>query len=371
MLVNSKPNYSNEIAFNENKSISIIIPVYNIEKDLDRCMTSLLSEDCEVHEIILVDDGSTDGSALICDTWAERSANIRCIHKSNGGVSSARNVGLEAATGDYILFVDGDDCIAKGGICAVKLALNSECDCYLFGYSRDQIIGGNLKEDVYMPINEECTIQSTSEFHDLISLFLGNSLGDLYKTYNGERIEKELGSVWRMAIKRSVIEENRIRFDEEVHLAEDMIFAVSVLKRSKSCQIVHQCIYQYWLRDDSATHKVHNYRKLINNKKSLFEAREKLSNQDSELQEMYEGSAILSSVQVAMWAASKGVWDRGILKDFCEQPYVKRSYQKLRLNGAPLKYKLPFFLLKHKLYSWMLLAVKTLNVLGISMYGHI
>ena len=90
--------------------LSVVIPVYNCEKYINQCINSILSQPCSNNiEIIIVDDGSTDKSGYICDKLCERYNNIAVIHKENGGVASARNIGIEKATGDYIAFVDGDD----------------------------------------------------------------------------------------------------------------------------------------------------------------------------------------------------------------------------------------------------------------------
>lgn len=94
------------------RALSIIIPVYNVEDYLHRCVESILVQDYYNYEIILVDDGSTDSSGAICDELAREHSFIRVIHKSNGGQSSARNVGLEEAVGKYIWFIDSDDYIA-------------------------------------------------------------------------------------------------------------------------------------------------------------------------------------------------------------------------------------------------------------------
>ncbi|MDD6478701.1 MAG: glycosyltransferase [Oscillospiraceae bacterium] len=91
--------------------ISIIVPVYNVEQYLDECVTSIVNQTYENIEIILVDDGSTDNSPKMCDDWAKKDSRIKAIHKENGGASSARNAGLDMATGDYIGFVDSDDYI--------------------------------------------------------------------------------------------------------------------------------------------------------------------------------------------------------------------------------------------------------------------
>ena len=91
--------------------VSIVVPVYNVEKYLNRCIFSIVNQTYKNIEIILVDDGSGDNSGTICDEWAEKDARIKVIHKSNGGLSSARNVGVSAVQGEYISFIDSDDYI--------------------------------------------------------------------------------------------------------------------------------------------------------------------------------------------------------------------------------------------------------------------
>ena len=94
-----------------NQLISVIVPVYKVEQYLDRCVQSVVNQTYKNLEIILVDDGSPDNCPAMCDAWAEKDSRIRVNHKENGGVSSARNTGLDTATGDYITFVEADDWI--------------------------------------------------------------------------------------------------------------------------------------------------------------------------------------------------------------------------------------------------------------------
>lgn len=96
----------------QNDLISIIVPVFNAEKTIDRCIHSIVMQTYPYIEVILVDDGSTDSSSMLCDRWADKDARIFTYHKENGGVSSARNLGIEKATGEWITFVDADDWIA-------------------------------------------------------------------------------------------------------------------------------------------------------------------------------------------------------------------------------------------------------------------
>ena len=91
--------------------ISVIVPVYKVENFLDRCVESIVGQTYENLEIILVDDGSPDNCPAMCDEWAEKDSRIRVIHKENGGLCSARNAGMDIAAGDYLGFVDSDDCI--------------------------------------------------------------------------------------------------------------------------------------------------------------------------------------------------------------------------------------------------------------------
>ena len=107
--------------------VSIIVPVYNLEKYIEKCVRSLLQQTYTNVEIILVDDGSRDESGEICDRLASEDSRIKVIHKENGGLSSARNCGIENATGEYIMFVDGDDFISELMVEKLYVALKDNC----------------------------------------------------------------------------------------------------------------------------------------------------------------------------------------------------------------------------------------------------
>ena len=102
--------------------MSVVVPVYNVEQYLPKCMESLLAQTLEDIEVMLVDDGSPDGCPALCDRYAEEDGRVRVIHKSNGGVSAARNDGLAAATGDYVIFCDSDDWMAVDGLATLYVA---------------------------------------------------------------------------------------------------------------------------------------------------------------------------------------------------------------------------------------------------------
>ena len=114
--------------------LSVIIPVYKTEKTLDRCIESVVQQGVEGMELILVDDGSPDGSPALCDAWMSRNAMVRVLHKCNGGLSDARNAGIDIARGKYITFVDSDDFVEKGTYKSLLewLMCNAECDILEF-----------------------------------------------------------------------------------------------------------------------------------------------------------------------------------------------------------------------------------------------
>ena len=113
---------------NKNKSLSIVIPVFNSEKYLPMCVDSIVKTHSDEYEIILVDDGSTDQSPSICDSYAEKYKNIKVVHQENCGVATARNVGLDSAQGNYVLFIDNDDWINEGEL-PYLLSLVKETEC--------------------------------------------------------------------------------------------------------------------------------------------------------------------------------------------------------------------------------------------------
>lgn len=113
---------------------SFIIPVYNVAPYLSECLDSVLSQDFEDFEVCVVDDGSSDGSSLICDDYAARDRHIKLCHQENGGVSVARNKALDMATGEYIWFVDSDDYVLPGALSYLDTVIgDSDCDTVFFG----------------------------------------------------------------------------------------------------------------------------------------------------------------------------------------------------------------------------------------------
>lgn len=200
---------------------SIIVPVYNVENELSKCIDSILGQSVEDFELILIDDGSTDRSGEICDDYGKKDRRIKVIHKSNGGVSSARNSGLDIANGEYIVFVDSDDYVTEDYL---EKLYNPNVDMVLC----------NIK---YININ-------LGKFYTLKSRKYG-------RFYVKDKIIDELinsryiSTVYSKSYKRNILESNKIRFDTSISLGEDTMFVVDYIVCINEIYISNSLIYNY------------------------------------------------------------------------------------------------------------------------------
>ena len=135
----------------DEKMISVIVPVYNVEEYLDNCIKSISSQTYANIEILVIDDGSTDDSSLKCDQWAKKDKRIRVIHKLNGGLADARNVGIEMANGEYLLFVDSDDYIERN-MCEImiKAMESSQADIVISGFCWEYV-SNTIVQSISLP----------------------------------------------------------------------------------------------------------------------------------------------------------------------------------------------------------------------------
>lgn len=203
--------------------VSVIVPVYNAQATLERCIKAILNQIYVDFELILVDDGSTDESAVICDKYNAEDARVKVFHKNNGGVSSARNLGLEVAVGDYITFADADDYPYSDWI---------EAFCETMGET-DICAGGKVSY-----FNGSTGVNKLSSNINSIHQFII----ELWRAQSH-------GYVFLKMFKRSIIEEYRIRFDESFRFREDDIFVAQYIEHIESFSILPECRYIYFLPD--------------------------------------------------------------------------------------------------------------------------
>ena len=251
------------------------MPVYNVEKYLDRCVRSLIEQTYPDTEIILVDDKSPDSSGLLCDDWAAKKSNIRAVHKEvNEGLGFARNTGLEHANGDYILFIDSDDYVDRD-LCekAVARLEESGADICYFGSKKDY--GDHIVENDLSHLKDEYTGD------EIISYFLSNTLS---QTVQGSGAPKIGMSAWRILYRADVIRKNGLKFySERDYLNEDLFFRVRLVQCISKAAILHENLYYYCYNGSSLTTK---YRK------DRFEASKRMFEKLCEETEVFDSDEI-------------------------------------------------------------------------------
>lgn len=218
---------------NKEPMVSVIVPIYNVEKYLKRCIDSILNQTYKNLEIILIDDGSPDKCPEICDEYAQEDDRVIVIHKENGGVSSARNAGLDIAKGEYIGFVDPDDYINYDMYSTmVKKMELFECDAVICGFCQvsekeNKIIRKDSLENKIVSV-EEC-------FKELFG-------------FSGLAIKPV---VWNKLFKRDIISD--LRFCEDIEISEDLLFCVEYLLNCDKIALLEGAFYNNFLRLGSAT----------------------------------------------------------------------------------------------------------------------
>lgn len=212
--------------------ISIIVPVYNSKAHLECCVTSILNQSYKQFELLLIDDGSTDGSSGLCDELSQKSEKIRVIHKENGGVSSARNAGLDMASGDYIVFVDSDDVIS-----------NNYVETFIESSHKGDLILGMI-EDVYFDDTGSIIKRHT---RNVDAPDCGILADEYYKLLELLRVP-----VVKL-YKRDIIEVYHIRFDENLSVAEDQVFNFAYYKHIKTYSLEPRSVYKYYHQYNSSS----------------------------------------------------------------------------------------------------------------------
>jgi glycosyltransferase involved in cell wall biosynthesis len=217
----------------KNELVSVIVPVYNVEKYLSRCIDSILSQTYKNLEIILVDDGSTDNSPMICDDYKNKDSRIRVVHKKNEGVSVARNTGLDLANGTYISFVDSDDWIEPNLYERVITCINEKkADIVKYHY---------VVEENGVSKNTGCNYNYTGfvDKKELISILLA---------------AKIQGECWSYVFKKELLSKS-LRFENNIIYGEDILFTVELFLIANSIYFVEDSFYHYFQSNDGSVTK--------------------------------------------------------------------------------------------------------------------
>lgn len=221
--------------------ISVIIPVYNTENYLHRCIDSVLNSACDDFEIILVNDGSTDNSPAICEEYARRDGRIRVIHQENCGVSSARNKGLDHCRGEWIVFVDSDDFISRDFLGLIAQKSNPDQDLLLFDFAK-------CKND---QVSADYPVRTLTWKGDEMQQLIRRILVPQPFYANGTA---DFRSPCARAYKKSILDRYSIRFAPGLTVGEDLLFNMEYQLRARSCTYRSIPVYFYDIHAGSATH---------------------------------------------------------------------------------------------------------------------
>ena len=231
--------------------VSIIVPIYNAEKALKRCVDSILGQEYTNFEVLLVNDGSKDSSGEICDQYAARDSRVRVIHKDNSGVSATRNVALDMARGTYIQFLDADDWITPEATkLLVRTMEENECDLVIADFYR--VVGDRLsrKGDI-----EEDGVMTRQEYAE----HMMENPADFY-----------YGVLWNKLYRRDIIEEHQIRMDVQIHWCEDFLFNMEYVLHAQRICALQVPLYYYVKTAGSLVSQI-NLSKTVKMKLMVFE----------------------------------------------------------------------------------------------------
>ena len=213
--------------------VSIIVPVYNGEQYLDKCIQSILRQTHQDLELILINDGSKDNSGAICDSWAARDTRVKVIHQENQGVSAARNAGLDIATGDFIGFVDADDEIAPE---TYEVALQQIGNHDIVMWDAVTVWSDGRTEPDTIPLLEDNSVLARNDWTpELLSLMAG--------------------AIWRCLYRKSSI--SGIMFPVGVKFSEDRLFNLYAMGQCGSLRYVKKPFYYRLMHGESAVHRYH------------------------------------------------------------------------------------------------------------------
>lgn len=211
----------------ENPKVSILVPAYNAEKTISRCLESILKQTWTDFELVVIDDGSSDDTAHIIDEFVEADPRVSAVHKENSGVSDTRNTGLSLAKGEYVQFLDADDWITPDATRLLVRAMEESDEC-------DMVIA-----DFYRVIDRRMSQKGDIDAEGIISRneyaeYMMRNPADFY-----------YGVLWNKLFKREIIEENAIRMDENLDWSEDFIFNLEYILHADSIYVLKVPVYYY------------------------------------------------------------------------------------------------------------------------------
>lgn len=360
-----------------NELVSIIVPVYNVEKYIDRCLQSIVNQTYNNIEIIIINDGSIDKTKEHLQGWEKIDKRIKVINKQNEGVSVARNYGINISRGKYIFFFDGDDTVE---INCVEMVINKmkeeNYDTVLYGYAS---VRNNEVLFHKSSFSRNKYLSNREVIENVIPHSIGISYEELLQWLEGKRgvrEGKELNGPWRMCYSSEIIKSNNIEFDRKLKVGEDTIFTNEYLSYSSKLGIINENLYYLHNNNDSTISKyLKDILSMIENKKILTKAKKELSYKIKErtgidIESQWGGDVILSTVQVAWMLTDK--YDNlswmeryKIYREFIKYKPINDCWDKLNIKLILSIKSIPIFLIKCRLNFITFSIMSILRKLGL------
>lgn len=330
--------------------ISVIVPVYNSEKYLKASIESVLNQPFQEFELILVNDGSTDHSSEVCQSYAEKDNRIKYISKKNGGLCSARNAGIDVAVGEYIMFMDNDDELDKNALCVVWKAIQRHhADIIRFNRKRIQELeDGKTKEDIFGTKG----ICDDGKAHYM-------TRKTFFKHYTAVRNSGCFAGIWNGAFKRSLFE--NIRFDTEITAGgEDNLVNILLYSVFTSAEFIPDVLYTYYRRVSHSVSTKFEKNHFLANMKCARAEKLLIEKEGLPLEEYYHPALIYMATSVKIMIHKNSTMSRkeikAVLADFRKQDCYKLDSSLILKSSATLSDKMWLYLFE-KGYDDMLLQV--------------
>lgn len=320
--------------------LSIIIPVYNSEKYLKECINSIISQNNNIFELLLIDNGSTDRSKEICDEYADKFNFIKAFHIPNKGVSNARNYGIEHSSGKWITFIDSDDFISPEYIKSIEPFLNTDTDLITFNYVR--YINEQKKEPGILTIKEGEHFAASELFNLAI------------------RLEVASLSVWSSVYRKYILQKNTLRFREDMSTCEDFTFSLSYYKHVNKFHVINKNLYYYRLNPFSVTsirnlQHANNYQIVFDNIADI--CKEKNIDRTNIL--IFEKRWTRWIIDLVYNYKIQGINNKTIKEIVYTKTYYKRIAE---FKSHNFKMKIEQFLLIHQMSSCIFLYCKSIDI---------
>ena len=338
------------------KKISIIVAVYNVEKYLERCLDSIVNQSYKNVEIIIVNDGSTDASSIIINNYFRKNDTIKIVNKSNGGLSDERNAGIEEATGEYILFVDGDDWLDKDCLKRCSQYFELDIDIIMFSFLREY---GNMtkKADLF---TDKIVVFENEKKDDLVRRLVGPIGTELR---NAHRME-DLNPAWNKLYNKQLIKSSDRFVDTRKIGTEDLWFNLQMFSKAKKIVYIDVEGYHYNKENTMSLTRVYN--------KHLFERWKTLygfindfisSNPDSVYSIALNNRIVLNLLALTRNIVCSDLPKQEKIKEInqlLEEPMYERAFSKFKFENLSFVWKVFYKLCKQKksnlIYKFLICA---------------